>query len=169
MARHVDFRDDAYAARPRVRDDVLDFVVRVRRLRRVGALFGHLGVDGHLQGPGLSIDNVPVQHVQLGQRHAVDLLVDFGRADEIPTRVDHDSAVGILGPVHDRHGLLNHEASIAVGDDELLQGGEGVQSSPDGLGRDVDGRGRCCDVEGIRLVDALLEIGRQIGNGEVDT
>jgi len=167
VARHVDLGDDADTAGAGVLDDVAQVVVRVDLARGVGVP-GHLrvGLDG--DGPRLRVVEVPVQDVELGQGHGVELLVDLGDGQEVAARVDHDAAVGVERRILDANGLLDEVATVAVVDDELLERGEGVEGAPDGLGRDADGVRVGGDVERVRLVDTVLQVRLVVLNIEVD-
>ena len=167
MARHVNLRDDADAAGTGVGDNGLDVLVCVDLAGRVGTL-DHLWVDIHLDGPRLVVVNVPVQDVELGQGHAVDLLEDLFHTDEVAASVNHDTTVWVERLVLDGDWLLDDEAVISVGDDELLEGGEGVERTPDGLCSDVDGLRSLLYVESVGLVDAVLQIGLVVVDLDAD-
>ena len=166
MAGHVNLRDHANRPGLGIRNDVLEVRVRVRLTGRIG-ITSHLGVGIHLNWPRLGVIHMPMEHVELGQGHAVDLLIDLWQADEVAAGIDHDPSVWVQGRVLDGHGLLDQEASSAIGDDNLLQGGEGMESTPDGVGGDADRLRAGSDVQSVGLVHAVLQRRIRVGDLQV--
>lgn len=166
VAGHIDLGDNANATGSSVGDDPLHITVRVGLASGVGVL-EDLRVLVNVDGPGLVVSNVPVQDIHLGESKAVDLFLNLLDCDEVTTSVDHDTTIRVVGVILDGHGLLNNEA-IATLNDNLLQSGKGVKSTPGGLGSDVNGAPRGGDSQRVALIHAVLQVGIQVGNLDID-
>src|SRR5688572_18911898 len=124
MTRHVDLGDNRDTAIGRVTYDAAHRVLRVvpavnarqaggridvgccRTARRhaPGAYRGEPRVLADLEAPGLVVGQVPVQHVELVQRHPVDEALDELRRLVVTRRVQHKPAPGEAWRVVDAHG-----------------------------------------------------------------
>ena len=166
VAGHVDLGDDTNTASAAVGNNVGDIVGRELLSGRVSVL-GHLRVGAELHGPRLGVGYVPVEDIELGESKTVNLLLDLGDGDEVSGGIDHDTTVGVLGTILDGDGLLDLQAIAAIRDDELLEGGESVQSTPDSLGGDIN-LARL-SAESVALVNTVLQVGIAVGDGDLDS
>lgn len=84
---------------------------------------------------------MPMEHVELGKGHAINLLKDFFLGEKIAPRVNHDSADRVQRSIFDRNRGLDDELALAVADDDLLEGSERMERTINGLCGDLDGVG----------------------------
>jgi hypothetical protein len=133
----VNFWDNADTSSASVFDNLADIGVAVDFASGVRVL-GHFRVHPHLNGPRLGVGEVPVKDVEFRKRHSVELQPNLGYAEKVAGGVKHDAADWVQRRVLDCDGLLDDQASMAISDDNLLEGCEGVHGTPDSLGRDVD-------------------------------
>ena len=117
VARHLDLRHHGDEALGGVGDDLADLVPAVETavarapLVAESALGGQLGVFPDLQAPGLVVGQVPVEAVQLVQRHAVEARLDERGRKIVAAAVEHEAAPGEARPVHDVQAGQRHAAS----------------------------------------------------------
>ena len=114
VAGHLDLGDDRHEARRRVRNDIAHLGLRVEAAVRrgiagtgglaPGADARELRISADLEPPALVVGQVPVQDVELVQRHPVDELPDeLGRL-VMPRGIQHEPAPGEARGVRDRQG-----------------------------------------------------------------
>ena len=117
VAGQVDFGDDGDSAFCGVGDYVSDLVLGVvsavtdavvgcpvaadHSAVTEGSDLGEAGVLVYLDPPALVFGEVPVQAVELVDRHHVEHLLDFVQAEEVPAAVEHEAAVAEAGSVLD--------------------------------------------------------------------
>ncbi len=114
MTRHVDFGNDRDVALSRVRDDPTHIILRIKApiearttRSRIDVSSGsrprgdapcsdfrEAGVLLDLQAPSLVVREMPMQHIQLVERHPVDELHDELRRLKVTGRVEHQAAPG---------------------------------------------------------------------------
>jgi hypothetical protein len=166
VTRHVNLRIDTDTTLTTISDQLLDVLLGVNLTRRVSIL-GHLGVLLDLNRPGLGVGDVPVEDVQLGVGQSIDLSLERRKREEVTRGIVHDTTVGVLGSILNVDRLLNDEIA-AVADDDLAEGLETVESTPNSLGLEgtLTGSG---DIKGVRLINSVLKIGLQILNDNVDS
>lgn len=87
---HIDFRDNADTTGSSIADDFLEDILAVDLIEGIG-IFGHVGVSLEFYRPGLGIHHVPVENVELGKSHAVELLKDLLLGKIISAGINHDT------------------------------------------------------------------------------
>lgn len=156
MARSVDFGNHTDGSSASISNNTLDICGAVLLPGRV-CVFHHLRVGTQLDCPALTVNQMPMKNVQLGQGHAIELFVYFLDAEEVSTRVEHDAPVAIVGLIHDDDRLFDDKSSFTVGDDQLLQRCQSVNGTPNCSSIDRDGRRG--NIETVRLVHIKLQVG----------
>ncbi len=100
MSRHIEFRHHANAALARIRDDAADFILRVVEAIRTHAL--QLGKFLAFDAEALVFREMPVKHVQLHRRHAVQVALQNVERDKVAANINHQSPPGKARAVFDR-------------------------------------------------------------------
>lgn len=166
VAGHVELGHDTDTALATILDDGGNVLLGVDLAGRVSIL-GHLGVLLDLDGPGLVVGDVPVENVHLGVGEGVNLAVERLQVVEVAGGIVEDTTVSVLGTVSNVDGLLDLETALAVADDDLVEGLETVEGTPDGLG--LDGTlASSCDIKGVSLINSVLEVGLQVGDMDLN-
>ena len=124
MAGYVKLRHDADRAVGGVVHKVSQFGMRIG----VGAGKFRVGVGA--EPKALVVGEVQVKDVQLVERHHIECAFQGRERDEVPDRVDHHAAPGVVGRVVNLGGVEGPAG------DELRQGRERRERAPFGLGPD---------------------------------
>mmetsp|Transcript_2856 Transcript_2856/g.7491 ORF Transcript_2856/g.7491 Transcript_2856/m.7491 type:complete len:210 (+) Transcript_2856:2036-2665(+) len=131
VARNVELGHHHHPAGLGISHDALHVIGRIDGLWVEGSLGGEVGKGLALAGEGLRVDDVPVQHVQLVQRHDVDDALDVVHGQKVPRRVHQQAAEGEPGNVGD---LRQVDFRLGLGDiAQLGQGRQRVQRPVHGL------------------------------------
>ena len=146
MPRHIELRDDADAAVARVRHDVAHLRLCVIQPVRAHALQPRVAQALHAEP--LVLREMPVQHVELDRRHAVEGALDHLDRLEVPADIHQQSAPREARRVLDVHG--GHEKPVGVAGHELQQRLEAAEHADDG--RRPQRGPRRVDVERVGLV-----------------
>ncbi len=173
VAGHLDLGDDRHEARRRVRNEFAHLGLRVEAAVRRGiAGAGGLapGADArelrileNLEPPALVVGQVPVQDVQLVQRHPVDKLPDeLGRL-VMPRGIEHEPAPGEARRIRDRHGRhVDACRARRIGGEQLPQRDRAVEKAARTAGGDGNPLGghnqRITFIFGGGLASPKLEI-----------
>jgi len=167
VAGHVNLRDDSHTTCGGVGDDLLQHVLGEDLVGGIG-VFGHLREGVNLHRPRLRINKMPVQDVELGKRHSIDLFKDLGFCDEVATSIYHDSTDWVKWRVLDGDGLFDNHVTRAIIDNNLLQCCQGMEGAIDGSRGNVYGIRTSCEVESVGFVNTMLELSMGVGNINLD-
>ena len=151
VAGHLDLGHDLDVPRGRVRHDVARLLLRVEAAvqPRLAGLRVDVGLRGacpgrhaprahrgelrillDLQAPGLVVGQVPVQHVELVQRHPVDELLDVLGRLVVARGIEHEPAPGKARRVVDLHGADLRDAALRRDHREQLPQRHGAVEEP---------------------------------------
>ena len=111
MSGHVELRNNANAAVPRIGDQVAHFVLRVVEAVRAHLL--QLGKFLALDPEALVLREVPVKYVQLHRCHAIEITLQDVERNEVTAHIDHQSAPGKAWLVLDRN--CGHGKAVGSG------------------------------------------------------
>ena len=166
MARQVDLRHHGDEALRGVLHDVADLVLRVIAAVRLGlsvrvasgrtgrnaaaAHFGQLRVLPDLDAPALIVGQVPVEGVELVQRHLVEQRLDFIDAAEVARDIEHQSTPDKARRVLDALCGDARLALAAIGGGQLPQRDGAIEQA--GRSARGDGGAAVGDIERVGLV-----------------
>lgn len=161
----VDLGDHADSPEPGVVDDCLD--ISCGEEAADAAVLAELGHGWHLHGEGILVNNVPVQHVQLGVEHRVDCPQDGLQREVVPRGVDHQSSPLEGGRVlHRNREAADLVAARWVALQQLREGLEGSQEPWVEVGTELP-LPIAAEFEGVNLV-ADVGGNEQRGVGDCD-
>ena len=146
MPRHVELGDDANAAIARVRHHGAHVALRV--VLAVAPQGMQSGKAAALDAESLVVAQVPVQHVELDHRHAVERAPHLLDGHEVPRDVDQEATPGEARGVVDRDGRQRRARRVA--NDQLQQRLQAAQRAHRGGGGEQSAVGG--DVEAVALV-----------------
>ncbi|MNE44662.1 hypothetical protein D3C80_1389000 [compost metagenome] len=102
----------------------------------VTGLLLQLGIMLRSKTPALIVGQVPVKHVELGCRHAVELAQNIRQRQEMTRRIQQHAAPRKTRHVGDTH--QRQESVLAVGLHQLQQGFHATQRTETGIGGQGD-------------------------------
>ena len=111
MAGHVEFRHHADAAVGRVGHDVADLVLRIEQ--RIAAELLQPRIDAAFHAEALVVRQMPVEHVELDHRHAIERALDDVHRLEVAGDVEQQAAPAEARRVPDLGSLDVPAASVA--------------------------------------------------------
>jgi len=130
VPRHVDLRHHANAARRGISHHLPHLLAGVELA--VAGLLLQFGIMLGGKAPALIVGQVPVEHVKLGRRHAVELAENVRQRQEMARRIQQDAAPREARHIADIH--QRQEGVLPVGLQQLQQGFHAAQRAEAGVG-----------------------------------
>jgi hypothetical protein len=69
----------------------------------------------------------------------------------------------------DRDGLFDFKTAVAIREDNLLESGQSMESTPYSLGLDSTSVATSRDIKGVGLINTSLKISLEISNNNIDS
>ncbi|SQI30560.1 Uncharacterised protein [Serratia plymuthica] len=152
MARQIDFRHHPDAARCGVSHHLLHLFAGIE-LAVAGQLL-QFGVALRGKAPALVVGQMPMEDIEFGRRHAVELAQDIRQRQEMARRIQQHAAPRETRHVGNRH--QRQEGVLAVGLHQLQQGFHAAQRAEAGIG------GQCGALRRHRQLVAFIAAGQRL-------